>query len=153
VPDALNPKIKSLNYLNNIIAKIKVNRAGVAEALLLNGDGYVAEGTGDNIFRMMPCTYIRRFNYSPPTLTLGGGSLQVISGSQFRTNESCPASPSTMPANCWLTAALRMFSTALWSTGAAYRILEPIPHKVGRGGRNGWWNGLTWIGWKRRSEG
>jgi branched-chain amino acid aminotransferase len=50
VPDALNPKIKSLNYLNNILAKIEANRAGVSEALMLNGDGYVAEGTGDNIF-------------------------------------------------------------------------------------------------------
>lgn len=50
VPDALNPKIKSLNYLNNILVKIEANRAGVGEALMLNHDGYVAEGSGDNIF-------------------------------------------------------------------------------------------------------
>ncbi len=49
-PDALNPKIKSLNYLNNILAKIEAAQAGVLEALMLNADGYVAEGTGDNIF-------------------------------------------------------------------------------------------------------
>lgn len=47
---ALNPRIKSLNYLNNILAKIEANRAGVMEALMLNQDGYVCEGTGDNVF-------------------------------------------------------------------------------------------------------
>ncbi|MEX1029623.1 MAG: branched-chain-amino-acid transaminase [Paenibacillaceae bacterium] len=50
VPDALNPKIKSLNYLNNILVKIQANLAGVGEALMLNAQGYVAEGSGDNIF-------------------------------------------------------------------------------------------------------
>lgn len=50
VPDALNPKIKSLNYLNNILVKIQANLAGVGEALMLNSQGYVAEGSGDNIF-------------------------------------------------------------------------------------------------------
>ncbi|MGM0568122.1 MAG: branched-chain-amino-acid transaminase [Elusimicrobiota bacterium] len=50
IPDALNPRIKSLNYLNNILAKIDANNAGVPEALMLNNQGYVAECTGDNIF-------------------------------------------------------------------------------------------------------
>jgi branched-chain amino acid aminotransferase len=50
IPDALNPKIKSLNYLNNILVKIQANLAGVGEALMLNAQGYVAEGSGDNIF-------------------------------------------------------------------------------------------------------
>ena len=48
--NALNPAIKSLNYLNNILAKIEANLAGVEEALMLNSAGYVAECTGDNIF-------------------------------------------------------------------------------------------------------
>jgi branched-chain amino acid aminotransferase len=48
--DALNPKIKSLNYLNNVMAKLEANNMGVAEGLLLNSQGYVTEGTGDNIF-------------------------------------------------------------------------------------------------------
>jgi branched-chain amino acid aminotransferase len=47
---ALNPAIKSLNYLNNILAKIEANQAGCEEAVLLNADGYVSECTGDNIF-------------------------------------------------------------------------------------------------------
>jgi len=49
-PDALDPAIKSLNYLNNILAKIETVRAGVPEGIMLSSDGYVAECTGDNIF-------------------------------------------------------------------------------------------------------
>ncbi|MBF0594837.1 MAG: aminotransferase class IV, partial [Candidatus Omnitrophica bacterium] len=49
-PEAINPQLKSLNYLNNILAKIEANNAGVPEAILLDGSGYVAECTGDNIF-------------------------------------------------------------------------------------------------------
>jgi branched-chain amino acid aminotransferase len=50
IPDALNPKIKSLNYLNNILVKIQANLADVGEAIMLNSQGYVAEGSSDNIF-------------------------------------------------------------------------------------------------------
>ncbi len=50
LPAALNPEVKSLNYLNNILAKIEVGRAGAHEGLMLNHLGYVAEATGDNIF-------------------------------------------------------------------------------------------------------
>ncbi|MCH8923041.1 MAG: branched-chain-amino-acid transaminase [Planctomycetes bacterium] len=49
-PATLNPRIKSLNYLNNILAKIEGLRAGCVEALMLNLNGEVAECTGDNIF-------------------------------------------------------------------------------------------------------
>jgi branched-chain amino acid aminotransferase len=49
-PNAVNPRIKSLNYLNNILAKIEAVRAGVHEALMLNHKGEVAECTGDNLF-------------------------------------------------------------------------------------------------------
>lgn len=49
-PNALNPRIKSLNYLNNILAKIEAIRAGCHEAIMLNHNGEVAECTGDNIF-------------------------------------------------------------------------------------------------------
>jgi branched-chain amino acid aminotransferase len=47
---ALNPAIKSLNYLNNIMAKIEAINAGHEEAIMLNAEGYVAECTADNIF-------------------------------------------------------------------------------------------------------
>jgi branched-chain amino acid aminotransferase len=49
-PGALSPRIKSLNYLNNILAKIEATDAGCQEALMLNHKGEVAECTGDNIF-------------------------------------------------------------------------------------------------------
>ena len=49
-PNAVNPRIKSLNYLNNILGKIEATQAGCLEALMLNPQGEVAECTGDNIF-------------------------------------------------------------------------------------------------------
>ena len=49
-PNAVSPRIKSLNYLNNILAKIEAADAGVPEAIMLNHDGNVAECTADNIF-------------------------------------------------------------------------------------------------------
>jgi branched-chain amino acid aminotransferase len=49
-PSALNPRIKSLNYLNSILAKIEGTNAGCLEALMLNHKGEVSECTGDNIF-------------------------------------------------------------------------------------------------------
>ncbi len=50
LPEALNPQIKSLNYLNNILAKIEAVNAGCDEAIMLDSLGYVAECTGDNLF-------------------------------------------------------------------------------------------------------
>ena len=49
-PEALNPQLKSLNYLNNILAKIEANNSGYNEAIMMDHNGYVAECTGDNIF-------------------------------------------------------------------------------------------------------
>ena len=48
--DCLDPRIKSLNYLNNIMAKLEAKQAGCLEAVMLNREGFVAECTGDNIF-------------------------------------------------------------------------------------------------------
>jgi branched-chain amino acid aminotransferase len=49
-PTMLDPRIKSLNYLNNILAKLEARHAGADEALLLNDRGYVVEGTAENLF-------------------------------------------------------------------------------------------------------
>ena len=49
-PDALSPQAKTLNYLNNIMARLEANQAGVDEAIMLTGDGYVSECTADNLF-------------------------------------------------------------------------------------------------------
>ena len=48
--EAINPRIKSLNYLNNILAKIEGKQSGAEEVLMLNAEGYVVECSGDNIF-------------------------------------------------------------------------------------------------------
>ena len=50
VPEALNPQIKSLNYLNNILGKIEAINAGYEEAIMLSASGYVTECTGENLF-------------------------------------------------------------------------------------------------------
>jgi len=49
-PAALMPQVKSLNYLNNVMAKVEAIQSGALEALMLNEQGYVAECTGDNVF-------------------------------------------------------------------------------------------------------
>ncbi|MBX7165376.1 MAG: branched-chain-amino-acid transaminase [Pirellulales bacterium] len=64
-PAALSPRIKSLNYLNNILAKIEGLQAGCAEALMLNVKGEVAECTGDNVF------LVRKGRLQTPSLEAG----------------------------------------------------------------------------------
>ncbi|MFD2924120.1 branched-chain-amino-acid transaminase [Halobacillus naozhouensis] len=60
-PDILPPQVKSLNYLNNILVKMEANQAGVDEALMMNDQGYVTEGSADNIFIVKNGTI-----YTPP---------------------------------------------------------------------------------------
>ncbi len=69
-PLSLPPQIKSLNYLNNILAKIEAIDAGVLEAVMFNHEGFVAEATGDNIFIIK-----NEIIYTPPVQS---GSLQGI---------------------------------------------------------------------------
>lgn len=69
-PAALSPAVKSLNYLNNIMAKIEANHAKADEGLMLNEEGYVAECTGDNIFIVK-----RGLILTPP---ISAGSLRGI---------------------------------------------------------------------------
>jgi branched-chain amino acid aminotransferase len=49
-PDALSPQAKTLNYLNNILARIEANQAGVDEAIMLTTDGFVSECSADNFY-------------------------------------------------------------------------------------------------------
>ncbi|PWI58322.1 branched-chain-amino-acid transaminase [Sulfoacidibacillus thermotolerans] len=60
-PAALNPQIKSLNYLNSVLVKMEAANSGVLEALTVNAQGYVCEGSGDNVFIVK-----RRKVYTPP---------------------------------------------------------------------------------------
>ncbi len=77
IPEALNPQIKSLNYLNNILAKIEAINAGFQEALMLDHLGYITECTGDNIFAVK-----RDELYTPPQCmgTLRGITRDTILG-------------------------------------------------------------------------
>ncbi len=69
-PLAIPPQVKSLNYLNNILAKIEALDAGVPEAIMFNHEGYVAEATGDNVFIVKNGVI-----YTPP---IQAGSLEGI---------------------------------------------------------------------------
>jgi branched-chain amino acid aminotransferase len=69
-PAALSPMVKSLNYLNNIMAKMEAAQAGCLEALMLNDEGFVAECTGDNVFIV-----VKGRVYTPPSST---GALRGI---------------------------------------------------------------------------
>jgi len=62
---ALSPMVKSLNYLNNVLAKIEAQQAGAGEGLMLNEQGYVAECTGDNVF------VVRRGEIFTPPISSG----------------------------------------------------------------------------------
>lgn len=62
---ALSPMVKSLNYLNNIMAKIEAEQVGAGEGLMLNEQGYVAECTGDNVF------IVRRGSIITPPIAAG----------------------------------------------------------------------------------
>ncbi|MEN6306817.1 MAG: branched-chain-amino-acid transaminase [Anaerohalosphaeraceae bacterium] len=74
-PMALPPQVKSLNYLNNIMAKIESIDAGASEAIMYNGEGYVAEASGDNVFIVKDGTVC-----TPPVTagSLGGITRQVV---------------------------------------------------------------------------
>ncbi len=61
LPETTSPRVKSLNYLNNILAKIEAHNSGVQEALMLNQRGYVVECSGENIFIVKGSTL-----YTPP---------------------------------------------------------------------------------------
>jgi len=75
-PDALSPAIKSLNYLNNVLARIEANDRGADEALLLDHQGYVAEATVDNIFIVCEHALV-----APPTATnLKGITRETVLG-------------------------------------------------------------------------
>jgi branched-chain amino acid aminotransferase len=70
IPEALSPSIKSLNYLNNVLARAEASRFNVPEAIMLNREGYVTECTGDNIFMVKENTLT-----TPPT---SAGALEGI---------------------------------------------------------------------------
>lgn len=79
--ECLDPRIKSLNYLNNIMAKVEAIDAGCLECIMLNTEGYIAEGSGDNIFLVKDGEI-----YTPPS---EAGILEGITR-RFVSNELAP---------------------------------------------------------------
>jgi branched-chain amino acid aminotransferase len=73
--DATSHEIKSLNYLNSVLAKIEANANGVDEAICLESNGYVAEGVGENVFIVKNGELL-----TPPTSTgaLAGITAEVV---------------------------------------------------------------------------
>jgi branched-chain amino acid aminotransferase len=102
---AVDPRIKSLNYLNNILAKIEANNYGFLEAIMLNAEGYVAECTGDNVF------IVRRGRLITPPIHMGALEgitrevvLQLAAGMQVPTAEEAFAQYELYTAEeCFLT--------------------------------------------------
>jgi branched-chain amino acid aminotransferase len=78
--DCLDPRIKSLNYLNNILAKVEAIEQGCDECIMLSTDGFVTEGSGDNLF-----TIKNGVVYTPPHSTGNSGSLEGITEAFVRT--------------------------------------------------------------------
>ncbi|WP_292487377.1 branched-chain-amino-acid transaminase [Methanohalobium sp.] len=86
-PDALSPNIKSMNYLNNILAKVEANNKGGDEAIFLDNNGYVSEGSGDNIFVVNNGKV-----YTPPTINNLKGitravSIEILKDMGYEVNE------------------------------------------------------------------
>jgi len=88
-PEAVNPNIKSLNYLNNIMAKIEAVNSGVQEAVMLNHLGYVAEATGDNIFLVRGRTLITPPSWCGCLLGITRDAvMKIAAGNGFEVRES-----------------------------------------------------------------
>ena len=104
-PDTICPQVKSLNYLNNILAKVEAVRQGAAEALMLNDQGNVAECTGDNIFIVKDGTV-----YTPPVTdgALDGITRRVVL--EICREQQIPAEEKTMN-RCTVTCADECFLT------------------------------------------
>lgn len=87
-PDTLSPSVKSLNYVNNVLARMEANDRGADEALMLDASGYVAEATADNVFILTAQDRL----VTPPTATNLGGItretvLEIAAALQIPTEE------------------------------------------------------------------
>jgi branched-chain amino acid aminotransferase len=75
---SVNPAIKSLNYLNNILAKIEANNAGVEEAVMLNAEGFVSECTADNLFIIKHGVLLTPPNYAGALYGITRGTVMEL---------------------------------------------------------------------------
>lgn len=123
----LDPRIKSLNYLNNILAKVEALDAGCLEAIMLNTDGYVAECTGDNIFVVKNGAL-----FTPPS---EAGVLEGVTR-RFVMNDLCPRLGITCQEK-WMRAEDITDGDEVFLTGSAAEIIAVTSidgQQVGNGG-------------------
>lgn len=123
----LDPRIKSLNYLNNILAKVEALDAGCLEAIMLNTDGYVAECTGDNIFVVKNGAL-----FTPPS---EAGVLEGVTR-RFVMNDLCPRLGITCQEK-WMRAEDITSGDEVFLTGSAAEIIAVTSidgQQVGNGG-------------------
>jgi branched-chain amino acid aminotransferase len=123
----LDPRIKSLNYLNNILAKVEALDAGCLEAIMLNTDGYVAECTGDNIFVVKNGAL-----FTPPS---EAGVLEGVTR-RFVMNDLCPRLGITCQEK-WMRAEDITNGDEVFLTGSAAEIIAVTSidgQQVGNGG-------------------
>jgi branched-chain amino acid aminotransferase len=130
---ALDPRVKSLNYLNNIMAKVEAIEQGCDEAIMLSTDGFVTECTGDNLFIIKNGTV-----YTPPNATGNSGSLEGIT-QRFVRDELCPM--------CSVTCVVKdmrledvLAADEVFLTGSAAEIIavnqidvDRAPHRISEG--------------------
>lgn len=123
----LDPRIKSLNYLNNILAKVEALDAGCLESIMLNTDGYVAECTGDNIFVVKNGAL-----FTPPS---EAGVLEGVTR-RFVMNDLCPRLGITCQEK-WMRAEDITSGDEVFLTGSAAEIIAVTSidgQQVGDGG-------------------
>ncbi|MFH1258977.1 MAG: branched-chain-amino-acid transaminase [Elusimicrobiota bacterium] len=126
IPEALNPCIKSLNYLNNIMAKIEAGLQNVPEALMLNQDGYITECTADNIF------YIKGNILITPPVYLG-----ILEGITRLTVMELAAKKLKMPVKEEVSTRHQLFNAdEVFITGTAVELM-PVVKVDGRPIANG----------------
>jgi len=124
-PAALPPTIKSLNYLNNILAKAEAIQGGVLEALMLNDQGFVAECTGDNVFIRHGETWITPPDYNGALKGITRAAVLEIMDAQGLAYEERPITRF----ECWT--ADEMFLTG--TAAEVIPVIEVDGRKIGDG--------------------
>ena len=87
-PDTVSPNIKSLNYLNNILAKIEANEKGGDEAIFLDQNGFVCEGSGDNIFIVKNNQVFTPFTISNLKGITRAAAIELLAEMEYKTIEA-----------------------------------------------------------------
>lgn len=131
-PEALNPQIKSLNFLNNILAKIEAKKMQAMEAIMLNMDGFIAEGTISNIFfakdeilytPSINCSILDGITRGVVINLAKRNGIKIIEG-QFRLEELFNASETFLTNSSMELMPVRKVNDKKYSVGKIYNFLH-----------------------------